>query len=75
MVQLLSSAHPGSEFSAGGSASGTMDAMSAHRAVVAHGILMILAWLVFLPAGALPLLPHFLPYTLPQTLPSRIRHR
>ena len=52
MVQLLSSAQPGSEFS--GSFSGVMDAQSAHRAVVAHGILMILAWLVFLPAGAPP---------------------
>ena len=55
MVQLLSSAQPGSEFS--GSSSGVMDAQSAHRAVVAHGILMILAWLVFLPAGMNPFPP------------------
>ena len=44
-VQLVATAVPGGEFSLAHAGS------SAHSAVVAHGVLMILAWLVLLPIG------------------------
>ena len=46
---LMSVAQEGGEFSGG---SAVHAGSSAHTAVVAHGVLMILAWLVLLPAGA-----------------------
>ena len=50
MVQLRAMAHEGGEFSveAGHGGAGT----SAHAAVWAHGIIMIIGWLALLPAGA-----------------------
>ena len=48
MIQLHATAQSGGEFSAGLSHGGVS---SAHTAVWAHGIIMIIGWLVLLPAG------------------------
>ena len=50
MVQLRAWAQAGGEFSASGSGHGTAGA-SARVAVWAHGIIMIVGWIVLLPAG------------------------
>ena len=44
-IQLVATAVPGGEFSLSHAGS------SAHTAVVVHGVIMILAWLVLLPTG------------------------